>query len=306
MLVWVPPNATSLLEGPPSGVEIVAIPDDPMSDPRVGEVEFLCAHSGRNRFFPLTLDGFFSKAVSLRVVQTVSAGLDAVIDLVPDEIALCSARGIHDETVAEWVVAAILAGEKSFPLYRDQQTASRWQHLSTRIVAEESIMLLGYGSIGRAVEARLAPIGSKIVRVARRAHPGVAPMTDLDELLPSVDVVVILVPLTRDTLGLVNASFFAKMRPDALLVNAARGKVVDSAALLDALHAGSVRAVLDVTDPEPLPSDSPLYGEPGLFITPHVAADTDRASHRTFELVRAQIERFARGEPLQNRAVDGY
>jgi phosphoglycerate dehydrogenase-like enzyme len=169
------------------------------------------------------------------------------------------------------------------------------------------VLLLGYGSIGRAVEARLAPFApAATVRVARRAREGVSPLEALPELLPEADVVVLLLPLTAETRGIIDAGALSLMKPGALLVNAARGALVDTGALLDVLNGGRIRAVLDVTDPEPLPPGHPLWRAPGLLVTPHVAGITRDIEKRTAVLVRDQIARFARGEELANQVRDGY
>jgi phosphoglycerate dehydrogenase-like enzyme len=161
-------------------------------------------------------------------------------------------------------------------------------------VADYTILIVGYGSIGKAIEARLAPFGPKFLRVARRARDGVEPVSKLDELLGMADIVVLIIPLTSETQHIMNAKRLAKMRPGALLVNAARGAIVDPDALLQALNEKRIRAAIDVTDPEPLPLGHPLWNAPNLLITPHVAGDSAKFLKRLFT-ASAQAERFARG-----------
>src|ERR1700735_4500916 len=156
-------------------------------------------------------------------------------------------------------------------------------------------MTLGYGAIGAAVEARLDPFDVELIRVARHAHPGVHSVDDLRSLLGRAKIVVVLLPLTPATIGLLDDEMLRRMRPDALLVNAARGPIVDTDALLELLQAGHLRAALDVTDPEPLPADHPLWDAPNLLLTPHFAGDTLPADRRAFALVGEQVNRYVRG-----------
>ena len=167
-------------------------------------------------------------------------------------------------------------------------------------------MILGYGAIGAAVEARLAPFGVELIRVARRRRAGVHPVDELASLLPAGEIVVVLLPLTPATTGLIDADLLARLPPHALLVNAARGGVLDTGALLERLRAGDLSAALDVTDPEPLPAEDPLWDAPGVLITPHLAGDTVAAEKRAFALVGEQVRRYVRGEPLANVVQHGY
>jgi phosphoglycerate dehydrogenase-like enzyme len=242
----------------------------------------------------------------LRVIQTLSAGIDWVLGRVPAGVTLCDASGTRDAAVAEWVLAAILASTKHLGELRDCQRAHEWTWRQTQELAGSRALILGYGSIGAAVQARLAPFGVETIRVARHARAGVHSVEDLPVLLPNADIVVVLLPLTPATAGLLNRDMLERMRPGALLVNAARGSIVDTEALLGLLRAGRVRAVLDVTDPEPLPAEHPLWDAPGVSISPHLAGDTAAAERRAFALVGEQVRRYAHGEPLANVVEYGY
>ena len=165
---------------------------------------------------------------------------------------------------------------------------------------------MGYGSIGQAIEARLAPFGPTFLRIARSAREGVEPVSKLDELLGLADIVVLIIPLTSETRHLMNAKRLAKMKPGALLVNAARGAIVDTDALVQALNEKRIRAAIDVTEPEPLPLGHPLWKAPNLLITPHVAGDSAKFMKRLFTMASAQAERFVRGEPLLNVVTGEY
>jgi phosphoglycerate dehydrogenase-like enzyme len=160
--------------------------------------------------------------------------------------------------------------------------------------------------IGAAVEARLKPFEVRVIRVARRARAGVHAVDELRMLLPLAEIVIVLLPLTPATTGLLDAELLERLRPGALLVNAARGQIVDTAALVELVAAGRLRAALDVTDPEPLPADHPLWDAPGVFITPHLAGDTIAAERRAFALVGEQVRRYLGKEPLANVVEHGY
>jgi phosphoglycerate dehydrogenase-like enzyme len=167
-------------------------------------------------------------------------------------------------------------------------------------------MILGYGAIGAAVEARLAPFEVDVIRVARHARAGVHSVEDLESLLPLAEILVVLLPLTPSTRGLLDAHLLGCMRPGALLVNAARGPIIDARALLEMVRSERLRAALDVTDPEPLPPDHPLWDAPGVLITPHFAGDTLAAERRAFALVGEQVRRYLRNEPLANVVEHEY
>ena len=154
------------------------------------------------------------------------------------------------------------------------------------------MLIVGYGSIGAAVERRLAGFEVSVLRVARTARPegGVAPVSDLPGLLPAADVVVLLAPVTAETIGMVDAAFLARMKDGALLVNAARGSLVVTDALVAEARSGRLRMALDVTDPEPLPPGHPLWDLPGVFITPHEGASTPVSVARMAAYVRDQAE----------------
>jgi phosphoglycerate dehydrogenase-like enzyme len=264
------------------------------------EAEFLVPLSGDQRLREL-----LPRMKALRVIQTLSAGVDW-LPPTPPGVTLCDASGTRDTAVAEWVLATILASTKTLGELRDRQREHRWEWHQSGELAGSTVLILGYGSIGRAVERRLEPFEVELIRVARHARPGVHPEEEVRELLPRAEIVVVLLPLTPATRGLLNAELLECLRPGALLVNAARGPILDTAALLELLQAGRVRAALDVTDPEPLPAGHPLWDAPGLLLTPHFAGDTVAADRRAFALIGEQVRRYARGEPLANVVTQGY
>ena len=226
----------------------------------------------------------------LRVVQTLSAGTDWIERFVPPWAALCNARGARDIPMAEWVVGALLGATAGLLAGARRST---WVYAPQPELHGSTVLILGHGSIGRAVERRLEPFGVEVIGVGRGR------LEELPELLPRADALVVLAPLTDDTRGMVDADMLARLPDGALVLNAGRGAVVDTGALVAELGAGRLRAVLDVTEPEPLPDGHPLW-ELALTITPHHAGDSPAAERRAIELAAAQLARYARGEELVN------
>jgi phosphoglycerate dehydrogenase-like enzyme len=243
---------------------------------------------------------------SLRVLQTLTAGVDEVLPLVPDGVTLCNAKGVHDASTAELAVTLTLAALRGVPGFVRAQGARTWAHERLGSLADRTVLVVGYGAVGAAVERRLAGFECRVLRVARSAREGVAALAELPALLPQADVVVLTVPMTETTVRLVDAAFLAAMPDGALLVNVSRGPVVDTEALLAELQSGRLRAALDVTDPEPLPTDHPLWVAPGLLLTPHVGGDSDAFEPRALRLVGEQLRRYCAGEPLLNVITGDY
>lgn len=246
------------------------------------------------------------RMVNLQVVQTLSAGVDNVRARVPEGVTLCNGRGIHDTSTAELTLALILASLRGIPDFVRAHDRHEWCPAWRPALADKRVLLVGYGAIGAAIEARLLPFEVEVVRVARSAHAGVHPIEDLPGLLPGADVVVLIVPLTAATRGLVDAEFLSRLKDGALLVNMARGSVVVTDDLVAALGSGRIRAAIDVADPEPLPADSPLWRAPNLLISPHVGGASSAMWPRAHRLVRDQLHRFAAGEPLVNQMTGEY
>lgn len=235
---------------------------------------------------------------SLRVVQLLSAGYEHVLPLLPDHVTLCNGRGLHDAGTAEHALALILAAQRELPRWALAQREDRWEPVGLRSLADCRVVIIGYGSIGQAIERRLLPFETEVVRVASRARPGVHGIDELHGLLPGTDVVVLVTPLTEATHGLFGAAELALLPDDALVVNVGRGAVLDTGALL--AEKGRVRAALDVTDPEPPPAGHPLWRAPGVFLTPHVAGGSASFYPRARAFMDTQLARWAAGEDLAN------
>ncbi|NIH79199.1 2-hydroxyacid dehydrogenase [Amycolatopsis viridis] len=237
---------------------------------------------------------------SLKAVQSLSAGVDSLRPLIPAGVTLANGRGLHDLSVAEHTLALILAAQRNLPRWFRQQRTGSWDREHTRSLADERVLLVGYGSIGQAIERYLLAGEADVVRVASTPRAGVHGVDELADLLPGASIVVLILPDTPATRGLIGAPELAALPDGALVVNVGRGTAIDTAALTKEVSDGRLRAALDVVDPEPLPPEHPLWQLPGSIITPHVAGGSDSFYPRAKRLVEQQLERFARGEPLLN------
>jgi len=298
-LVWLP-FEPSVLGEVPTGLRYEVVDPTHEVPSSVGEVSLYVTPYNMGPAVAEVLP----RMTSLRVVQTLSAGVDNIRSVIPAGVTLCNGRGIHNTSTAELALALILASQRELPRFVRQQDRGQWQGGRTEALADKRVLIVGYGAIGEAIESRLLPFECEVVRVARSARDGVHAIDELPGLVPTADIVVLIVPLTEQTRGLVDADLLARMKDGALLVNVARGAVVQTAALVEALRAGRVRAALDVVDPEPLPVDHPLWTAPGVLISPHVGGATSAMWPRAYRLIREQLERFSAGKPLVN-VMDG-
>jgi phosphoglycerate dehydrogenase-like enzyme len=244
----------------------------------------------------------------LRVVQTLTAGYEDVVAHVPPGAVLCNARGVHDASTAELAVALMLASLRGLDDFARAAASGRWLPGRRPALADRRVLIVGYGSVGAALERRLAGFEVEVTRVARTPRTAelgsVHGYDRLPDLVAAADVVVLCVPLLPETTGLVDAAFLARMPDGALVVNVARGAVVDTEALLAEVVSGRLRAAMDVTDPEPLPPGHPLWSTPGVLISPHVGGNTSAFLPRAYALLADQLERFAAGQPLLNVVLD--
>jgi phosphoglycerate dehydrogenase-like enzyme len=299
--VWLPwDDPAEFLGELPAGAKVDVFHSGSSTEPEsLAEVEFYVpdymAHNPR-------VIEVIGDMPAIRVVQTQTAGYENFLPYVPDGVTLCNAHGVHDTSTAELAMTLILASYRRIPPAVRAQDRGEWISYETfdDSLADRTVLIVGYGSIGHTLESRLTPFECDVLRVARRERTGVAPVEQLPELLPQTDVVVLLTPATPETIGLVDADFLAHMKHGALLVNVSRGPIVDTDALLAELRSGRLRAALDVTDPEPLPDGHPLWSAPNLLITPHRGGASTAFPPRIAKVVREQLTRYVSGEPLRN------
>jgi phosphoglycerate dehydrogenase-like enzyme len=262
-----------------------------------GDVDFYC--------LPYMGDGpsvdMIAKMPGLRVLQSLSSGVDNILGAVPDQVTLCNGRGLHhEESTAELAVTLILASLRQLPAFALDQARHRWRHVRTDSLDGKNVLLAGYGGMGKAIEQRLRPFGARITRSSRTERDGVAPLPQLPLLAAGADILVVCIALTPETCGLIGDEVLTALPDGALVVNVARGPIVDPAAMLRHLSNGRLRAALDVTDVEPLPAGRPEWALPNVLITPHIGGDTFAFAQRAPGFVADQAERFLTGQPLAN------
>ncbi len=307
-LAWVPyadrAEAERRLGGLPAGVELDFYRADGDDFPgTIDEVAFYVLPYMRG---PAVL-ARAAEMPKLQVVQTLTAGYEEFLPLVPPGATLCNAAGLHDTSTAELAIALALASGRHLDEFARNQAGRAWKFAFGRALADQRVLIVGYGRIGQAIERRLDGFEvASVTRVARRARTGtlmpprVHPVEELAGLLPEADVVFLIAPHTPQTEGLIGARELALLPDGALLVNVARGKLVDTDALVAELAKGRIRAALDVTEPEPLPADHPLWRQPGVLISPHVGGASSAFFPRADRLMAAQLARFVAGQPLEN------
>jgi phosphoglycerate dehydrogenase-like enzyme len=284
----------------PANVDVRLVPPEPEPIPDLAEVDLIVPFM-RTRA-PL-LELLAGPPGRLRVIQTLSAGVDWLVGRVPEHVMVCNARGVYDAPLAEWVVGALLAMQRGLVQARDAQARRDWDAIEPPELSGRRVVILGLGSIGTAIADRLRPFGVEVIGVGRTARDGVRGLADLDEVLRDAEILVDILPLTSETTGMLDARRLSLLPDGALLVNAGRGRTIETAALIEELRSGRLRAALDVTDPEPLPPDHPLWELPNVLISPHMAGDSPASTIRSFQLAGDQVRRFAAGEPLINEVA---
>ncbi len=242
----------------------------------------------------------------LRLVQMLTAGAEGWVDNLPDGVRVATGRGAHGGSSAEWVLAALLHIYRDLGSFADAKRAKAWTSHQTETLVGKRILIVGAGDLAGELVRRLAGFDATATLVGTTARDGVRGVAELPVLLGAHDVVVLTVPVTSRTLRMVDANFLAAMPDNAILVNVARGPIVDTDALLAELSSGRLRAALDVTDPEPLPPDHPLWTAPGLLLTPHVAGNSTGSYERGWAVARAEILRFVNGETPKNLVLGEY
>lgn len=240
---------------------------------------------------------------SLSVLQLLTAGFDDAIDYVRPEITLCNGRGIHDASTAELAVGLTIASLRGIPEFVLNQDKGEWKSGRYRSINDRKIGIVGYGAIGKNISRILSGFDVEVVAFSQSGRDGSLKMSEFDSHLPTLDIVILILPLNDSSYHLFDASKFALMKEGALLVNVARGGVVDTDALIAALHSGKITAAVDVTDPEPLPAGHPLWSAPGILIAPHVGGNSSAFEPRARKLIEQQLNRMASGIELENIIV---
>lgn len=307
--------SADLLGDFPTGAELIPLPDNLDHDV---EVDVWIPNP-----YPTRAMRVWPRLRGVRLILSLMTGTEWIPGVAGPHVTICNAHGAHSISTAEWTLSAILTMLKYVPLYLEVQRSGIWKRrfeasahyaqitgdtrpLYPPVMLEEltgkNVLLAGYGAIGKEIERMLAPFHVELVRVARtaRTEPRVYAVSELDSLLPQAEIVVLILPSTAESYHLIGARQLSLMRQGALLVNAARGPIVNTDALVESLNAGHIRAALDVTDPEPLPDGHPLWSCPNLLLTPHVAGSSPQFAPRSLRTAANELRRYIAGEPLHH------
>ena len=241
-----------------------------------------------------------SKMTSLQVIQSPNAGVDDLLEILPPGVTLCNAKGVHDASTAELAIGLAISARRGFATFMANQSKGEWVHDRYSALADSRVGIVGTGSIGSMIARQLAVFDVEVIGFSRSGKNASKTMAEFDQLLPTLDVVILILPLTSESRHLMNRTRIDAMKPGATLVNVARGGIIDTEALVDALNRGQITAGLDVTDPEPLPKGHPLWNAPNVIITPHVGGDSSAFNPRVRALIESQLKRFATGQQLAN------
>lgn len=285
----------------PVGFKSLSPESAPLDGENLGEVTFFVPPymGGRKALLPIL------RMPKLQVVQLPYAGYDTVLEFTRPGLTLCNAAGVHDASTAELAVGLTIASLRGFPDFLRNQFRGEWIRSRRRSLSDSKVGIVGFGSIGRMIKQNLSGFAVEIVPFSRSGSNGSKRMSELDAELPNLDVVILSMPLNSESRGLFDARKLALMKDGALLVNIARGPIVDTDALVAELNSGRILAALDVTDPEPLPKNHPLWSAKGLLISPHVGGESTAFEPRFRKLLEEQLQRLAAGESLKNIVFEG-
>ena len=307
--------SAELLRDFPPGIELIPLPDNLDHDI---EIDVWIPNP-----YPTRAMRVWPRLRGVRLILSLMTGTEWIPGVAGPHVTICNAHGAHSISTAEWTLSAILTMLKYVPLYLDVQHSGVWKRrfeasahyaqitgdarpLYPPVMLEEltgkNMLLVGCGAIGREIERMLGPFHVELVCVARtaRSKPPVHAVSELDNLLPQAEIVILILPSTTESHHLIGTRQLSLMRQGALLVNAARGPIVDTDALVESLNAGHIRAALDVTDPEPLPDGHPLWSCSNLLLTPHVAGSSPQFAPRSLRTAADELRSYIAGEQLHN------
>jgi phosphoglycerate dehydrogenase-like enzyme len=271
----------------------------PLDGEGLGEITYFVPPymGGREALSPIL------RMPNLETVQLPNAGYDDALEFIRPGVTLCNARGVHDASTAELAVGLTIASLRGFPDFLRNQLHGEWVHEQRKSLTDSRIGIVGFGSVGRTIKENLSGFAVETVAFSRSGSDGAKQLLELDDELPNLDVVILAMPLNSESRGLFDARRLALLKDGALLVNVARGPIIDTDALIVELNSGRILAALDVTDPEPLPKDHPLWNAKGLLISPHVGGNTNAFEPRFRKLVEEQLQRLSAGQEMKNIIV---
>lgn len=285
----------------PAGFESLSPRTAPLDGENLGAITFFVPPymGGRKALLPIL------RMPNLRVVQLPYAGYENALEFMRPGLIMCNASRVHDDSTAELAVGLTIASLRGFPDFVRNQIRGEWIRSRRKSLSDSRIGIVGFGSIGKRIKENLSGFAVEVIPFTRSGSDGSKKMSELDAELPNLDVVILSMPLNEDSRHLFDAKRLARMKDGALLVNVARGPVVDTDALIEELNSGRILAALDVTDPEPLPKDHPLWTAKGLLISPHIGGESSAFEPRFRKLLEDQLQRLSKGEPLMNVVYEG-
>lgn len=242
----------------------------------------------------------FRDMPNLQVCQLLTIGYEDALAVLPESVTICNARGVHEESTAELAVGLMIASVKGLPGDLARSATGSWHHYRRGTLSGANVLVLGAGGVAQAIMNRLLPFDVRVTMFARSARGNVVALTELPRFLAKADALVIALPLTEETRGLVDGEMLSKLPDGALVVNVARGAVMSTTAAIAEARSGRLNFALDVIDPEPLPVDNPLWRLSNVIITPHIGGNTDAFPIRGRRLVREQLQSWVMGAPLIN------
>ena len=285
----------------PAGITLLSPENFPLDTSDLSQIDF---------YVPLYMGGakalsYAAQMPNLKTLQMLNAGYDDALAYLRPGLTLCNARGVHDASTAELAVGLAIASRRGFPEFMREQIAGRWSHHRTSALSDSKIGIIGYGSIGKKIAKNLSGFEVSVTAFTQSGRDGSLTIDQLDAHLPGLDIIILILPLSDSSRHLFNAQRLAAMKDGALLINVARGPVVETDALVKELNSGRIFAALDVTDPEPLPTGHPLWSAKNLLLLPHVGGNSDAFEPRGRALVESQLQLLAAGAPLEHVVAQG-
>jgi len=285
----------------PAGITLLSPENFPLDTSDLSQIDF---------YVPLYMGGakalsYAAQMPNLKTLQMLNAGYDDALAYLRPGLTLCNARGVHDASTAELAVGLAIASRRGFPEFMREQIAGRWSHHRTSALSDSKIGIIGYGSIGKKIAKNLSGFEVSVTAFTQSGRDGSLTIDQLDAHLPELDIIILILPLSDSSRHLFNAKRLAAMKDGALLINVARGPVVETDALVKELNSGRIFAALDVTDPEPLPTGHPLWSAKNLLLLPHVGGNSDAFEPRGRALVESQLQLLAAGAPLEHVVAQG-
>jgi phosphoglycerate dehydrogenase-like enzyme len=248
---------------------------------------------------------YAAKMPNLKILQMLNAGYDDAMAYLRPGLTLCNARGVHDASTAELAVGLAIASRRGFAEFIREQATGTWNHRRFPALSDSKVGIIGFGSIGKEVARKLSGFDVSITAFTQSGRDGTVKIDDLDKHLPQLDIVILILPLSDSSRHMFNAARLASMKDGALIVNVARGPIIETEALIKELNSRRIYAALDVTDPEPLPQGHPLWSAPNLIVVPHVGGNSEAFEPRGRALIESQLKLLAAGNPLEHVVAQG-